>query len=747
VCVLARKVVQTKLVVKLGSPPAQCKEYADLLISYFLANLETQKEKAGERGSSCTSSVVAAKARFLASARSFFSIFNGELWEGDKLIHYCTGADCCPGSRPENGWKPTKKRCLHALIDFVFTGAITTPETGKWTKVGPALDGLLRGQVVHKLYAQSFEAAFSSLSVKLVMPAAGEGEDQAFVEDVMWSEVAGRRARGALRLLQDQESLACIWRIALSTEPSRHFTRILLTLSKETACQLDPPPLCTLATPQASPIVRILQYYSSFLSDNGKENCRLLMYAMFLGCASCADALASHPGDLSKMRREVLVAASWLHRYHMYHLQDFPWKLAVTADSRCDQEHRRSVVQEALGAPGCCLDEHFTRRLRSLSDLRDLLEDGTLLTAQVKAWAARTSVTTALVELKHAKHKHMVSSKCSAWHHFAARALNSAAASILAQYRDRLSDGSEGAQICRRAKERRAVGFTPLHSFWRVVKDRECAMGKRVNPASKHFWAMVKSEWAALDDEDPVKVACVAASHESKASALAKRAQQQHSSAQLCSQPTDLIGDLGWGGEKKPKVAVSHHGSPPDLLVPWCHGANLEATLEQPFGLGTDVTKYPISPLHIGRDDLVEKSVMKTDDSWRSLTSHVVKPHGIELGSSRSSQCGKSLCSSTASADLLLMHSDFVTQLAHLGKAHGRRPFLLLVCDVSLRGDGDGFGDQKSRYYAHVPTSLPAAGSHEFRMNIIECDTIGDDVENCSALMCLSGDSPHISIL
>jgi hypothetical protein len=71
VCVLARKVVQTKLVVKLGSPPAQCKEYADLLISYFLANLETQKEKAGERGSSCTSSVVAAKARFLASARSF----------------------------------------------------------------------------------------------------------------------------------------------------------------------------------------------------------------------------------------------------------------------------------------------------------------------------------------------------------------------------------------------------------------------------------------------------------------------------------------------------------------------------------------------------------------------------------------------------------------------------------------------------------------------------------------------------
>ena len=53
-------------------------------------------------------------------------------------------------------------RISKALIQYIFHTPPTSPEIGKWTKIGPTLDRVSIGMGTHGIYAAVFEAAFAS---------------------------------------------------------------------------------------------------------------------------------------------------------------------------------------------------------------------------------------------------------------------------------------------------------------------------------------------------------------------------------------------------------------------------------------------------------------------------------------------------------------------------------------------------------------------------------------------------------
>jgi hypothetical protein len=213
------------------------------------------------------------------------------------------------------------------------------------------------------------------LAAKIVVAAAGPGQDQdpAFVEEVHWSEVAGRRARNAVAFMQSRDDTIRLVSLAIALEASRRYTFILLRFSKRYPDIGLHPPLCTVANPTVSPIVRILQYYSFVLNAGaGTTPRRLNLLLGALQCGSVPELWEKHPAVASHLRTLLISAASWFHRHHAHHLTGWPWKLAVLADCRAQPSHQRQVLEEWETKLPCCLDPHFSLKLRNLPTALDL---------------------------------------------------------------------------------------------------------------------------------------------------------------------------------------------------------------------------------------------------------------------------------------------------------------------------------------------------------------------------------------
>eukprot|EP00969_Alexandrium_andersonii_P068126 3004885-Alexandrium_andersonii.AAC.1 len=81
------------------------------------------------------------------------------------------------------------------MLQFSLVSAPSAPEPGKWTNIGPSLDGLLFVQLQHRFYGTLFAAAFSNLVVQLVpLP----GPNPVETDMIEWHELAGRRAKAAI---------------------------------------------------------------------------------------------------------------------------------------------------------------------------------------------------------------------------------------------------------------------------------------------------------------------------------------------------------------------------------------------------------------------------------------------------------------------------------------------------------------------------------------------------------------------
>ncbi len=224
------------------------------------------------------------RSTFLAQLRIFFQIFNGELWGNASFIHYCFGVGCaCGGKAPE--------AMVNNLRKVMFKAMPNTPAINKWTALGPVLDFLLFGCVVH----MAFVSTFLKLALGMKERDMGDvrGLDMDFVKDMSFSAVAGNRFRTSRGFLSNPEHLSVIVMFALVLEPLRHMTSWFLRRCRE----VDHPCRCPsmdFMNPEYSPVVTSLQYISKMLFVNAD---RLMILWRMDGCKSFEELTTLTGGD------------------------------------------------------------------------------------------------------------------------------------------------------------------------------------------------------------------------------------------------------------------------------------------------------------------------------------------------------------------------------------------------------------------------------------------------------------------
>jgi hypothetical protein len=261
------------------------------------------------------------------------------------------------------------------------------------------------------------------------------------------------------------------------------------------------PALFMFANKHASPVMAMLQYVSTFLSDAGVS--RSMVLVRLLGCQSLAEVCEQHVDVVSKCRQLMLVTYTWLHRRHVHEYSAWPWKLAVVADERVSWEHRYSIAQECHASCSNCLDPWFTRRFRALGQFKsadDYFQPAWLNV--IAAWAHSVWLSTAPVEFRHARQKLLVPTKTGCWESFAAQSFNAEIMTVLENDQATLrrtcaggsgsGSGRSGPGLALPARARNAKGISALQAYHKHCIRRDRRSRLKFNPCSRAYWETVK---------------------------------------------------------------------------------------------------------------------------------------------------------------------------------------------------------------------------------------------------------------
>ena len=290
-----------------------------------------------------------------------------------------------------------------------------TPESNKWTKLGPAVDFLVGGYACGYILCELFTLAFKELHGKLeqtakIQTSSGEFTLELF-QDVFWHAVQSKRIAAALRLLGNYDTMLHILFLGLVLEPMRSFMEWLIKASRGLKDATRTPPLLDLVNETHSPLLVLHQYYSALLAGNSERLC--LIYMRF-GCSSFAEWIRKHPKLAIFFRQMVLTADGWCDHKHSEEFRSFPLRAAILGDKRAPLGVRLSVAKQVCG-PTCCLDDHFLTKLRikfpTLTP-RELL--GRFFVEFFFLWAWEVMLAIAVVENRNARNKRTMDPHISA---------------------------------------------------------------------------------------------------------------------------------------------------------------------------------------------------------------------------------------------------------------------------------------------------------------------------------------------
>ena len=786
--------INAMLVCRRGPPPPECiaftNELKDYCLTHFLARREMNSKKKKkinthdhDEGWDVNQERSAARVMHSKALDDLFSVLNGEIWDrGGTLVHYCRDDKCCSNFSRQ----VTMQKIQRGLLDVVLERAPSSPETGKWTKLGPAMDRFFIASCIHGIYRPLFERGLSRLGAKLELPA-GEDQDSAanvaYLVDVHWQELVGKQAQAALEFVRDDVKQLHVLVLSLALEPPRLLTYILFLFSRRAKDVCLPPPLTTLCNPVTSPILRLLQYFSSLLSRKGTS--RLILLTRMAGCSSIHEFCESRQHLATFFRNMCLVAASWTHRRHWLQLEGWPWRLSVLCDARAPRRVRQRICKQWYDASPCCLDPGFGSRLQDfVLGTYDLVDNRHWLFF-LNNWSRSVCVTTAQIEFRHSRHKRMCKSKSLGWSTFAAISCNTEALDIHRVERQTSEEliqssrqqslpsgaiGDEDSCASRVGSEQSGKVVWPrgkkaLFAFRDMCAARDRARGLKVNACSPAFWQAVQAEWANLEDGSLVRAEAVATSEASRASAAAARVAIRRELKTRCdrsssSHDLNAIPDAADAGCSSAIVAVSPGiplseevsatvGVPSDRGVfeaaragavahpvrpQWLVGIAAGADDDYRIVPATDAVNgldqnRPLVPAQVSsemlREHLVEGSMLATHKRWNSDT--------VEIGKARPhfpekvryfAQC-KSLCEQEQ-AVWIPWRDCICAKLASFTTATTKAaPQAMLRAKVM-----DATHDVGHVFFAFAVSFLNKAANEEFRLNLCECDVVPPLVKN-----------------
>ena len=283
--------------------------------------------------------------------------------------HHCRNPECCSGY----DINVTIRRAIKSIVDLLWRAQPVRPTKGKWTKLGPCIDWhILTGLM--GTFQKTFPLAYSQMSLKVKAATASfdghQQEDTGFLIDVDWHAVRGSRCTKVLIGLKDKMTFNGIIILGIVLEPIRWITRWLLRRSS-TVRRLRhqerkrAAPIMDFVWYEASPAVRVLQYYSQLMSGRSPR-LRILWAREYDSFEEWADG---EEELLHIFRRAVGVSSSWVY-YRFFQLyMCYPWLLSALVDPRRSIADKRIVADafvEAGESSPELLDDWFSLKLHDM---------------------------------------------------------------------------------------------------------------------------------------------------------------------------------------------------------------------------------------------------------------------------------------------------------------------------------------------------------------------------------------------
>ena len=199
---------------------------------------------------------------------------------------------------------------VHSVYASISRGEL---RLGKWTKLGPALDKIVLGRCVHRLYERTFRQAFSKFKFKITSSNMAS-MDVGLQQELCWTAMSSKVARRGIEFLESHDLGISAIQLAIALEPVRIMMRILFSLSKAEKVDDDTdvssvPGICIFANHRESPVLLALQYCSSLLAEPSAPRC--MMVWKMLGCTSVAE-FYDYESNVSALGDAVLTCSSWM---------------------------------------------------------------------------------------------------------------------------------------------------------------------------------------------------------------------------------------------------------------------------------------------------------------------------------------------------------------------------------------------------------------------------------------------------
>jgi hypothetical protein len=226
-----------------------------------------------------------------------FGMFVG--WLTGQLTHHCASYECCQG----HDRAVFLRRLVGLLLRSVFVSQVCSPELGKWTKLGPALDKIVCARFAGAFQAAAFTQAFqegTKVALKTQTGITGEDVDDAYLQEVHFNEVRGKRCKASIELLSSDADQMILLIKAISLESFRALSRIFFTYASSEPPHkrhmTSVPGLLNFTSDAFSPVVSVLQYVSSFLTM--ESGSRLVLVLGLLKCTSQQELWHRHKEPL-----------------------------------------------------------------------------------------------------------------------------------------------------------------------------------------------------------------------------------------------------------------------------------------------------------------------------------------------------------------------------------------------------------------------------------------------------------------
>ena len=313
------KAIDSLLVCEKGTPPHD--EVQDEFKSEFLSYIDlhdSQQKKSHAHGKTKRQqhrNRVSAMARqaYLDAWQTVFLILNCS-WFTHPWWHVCSGPQCC------NNYdrRVTVAKLTRALLLTVFLAMPTSPELGKWTKLGPALDNVYHGKAVGGIQGVAVKMAFEGGNTQLPSWMAANDVDGAYMEECHWQALRGKRAKASVSVLTEGTSMTRITVLTIAVEPIRALMRVFFAFAGvekdncDSSGQSDSSvaPGLVVFTSCSSPIHMMLRYVSSFLSMRGSK--RVLLVMQICQCKSFSEFWTVHKSTALLLRRTFMAVGSWI---------------------------------------------------------------------------------------------------------------------------------------------------------------------------------------------------------------------------------------------------------------------------------------------------------------------------------------------------------------------------------------------------------------------------------------------------